>query len=144
MNALEVVNATFKAIEDQDWKAVDRLISDDFQFVGPLPQPVGKAEFVDLHRAMLAGIPDWQFNPSGLKMDGERVTGNVQVGGTHKGTLRLPGMPEIAATNKRVKNPVETISFVVTDGKMVRLEVSKVPGGGVTGIVEKLGVTVRR
>ena len=142
MNAVDVVNASFKAIEDRDWDAIDRLISDDLQFVGPMPQPLGKQEFIGLHRAILVAFPDWRFHQSNLQASDDRVSGNVQVGGTHQGTLSLPGLPEIPATGKYVQNPVEPISFEVVNAKITRVDVPLTPGGGVPGLIEKLGVAM--
>lgn len=142
MNALDVVKAAFKALEDHDWAGIDRLTSDDMQFVGPMPQPIGKQEFIGLHKTLLTAMPDWRFNVTDLVASGDRVSGYLQVEGTQTGEINLPGFPSIPVTGKHAKNPVEPISFEVKNGKITRIQAENVPGGGVPGLLSQLGVTM--
>jgi predicted ester cyclase len=144
MNAIEIVMAGLATSESgQPGKFADWL-SDDMVFAGPLPQPVGKREFVGLQTAMVAAMPDWKFNGKDFKQDGDKVTATFQISGTQTAELNLPmpGFPKLPATGKHVSLPQEGMTFTVKDGKISRIESAGVPGGGVSGVLAQLGVSM--
>ena len=142
MNNLEIVNETMRAFEQHDFSRASNYVADDFQFVGPTPEPVGKKEFVKLHQSLIAGIPDWSFNWRNAKETKPgTISGQVAIGGTHSANLDLSflGIGSVPATNKRVKNPTEELTVTVKNGKVSRMEVSPVSGGGLQGILTQIG-----
>ncbi len=142
MNAIEIVKAGLAAAESGQPSKLADLLSDDMVFAGPVPQPVGKREFVGLQTAMVAAIPDWKFNGKDFKQNGDKVTATFQITGTQTGELNLPmpGFPKVPATGKHVSLPQEAMTFAVKDGKISRIESANVPGGGVAGVLAQLGV----
>ena len=106
--------------------------------------PVGKREFIGLMMAMVKAMPDWKFNASDLKENGDQVAVALRITGTHTGELQLPmpGMPAIPATGMKVSLPSEPSTFTVRDGKLTKLEVASIEGGGVMGILSQLGVNM--
>jgi ketosteroid isomerase-like protein len=62
MNDIDVVKAGLAASESGDPKKMAEYLSDDMVFAGPVPQPVGKQEFIGLMSALVAAMPDWRFN----------------------------------------------------------------------------------
>lgn len=142
MSAMDVVKSGFAAIEAGDFNKLDSLVADDFVFAGPVPQPVGKREFLGLQSALLKAMPDWKFNARDMSENGDQVTMLLQVTGTQTGELQLPmpGMPPIPSTGKRVELPYEESAFTVKNGKLSRLDVKSSPMGGVMGILSQLGV----
>jgi predicted ester cyclase len=144
MNAIEIVKAGLATSESgQPGKFADWL-SDDMVFAGPLPQPVGKREFVGLQTAMVAAMPDWKFNGKDFKQSGDKVTATFQISGTQTAELNLPmpGFPKVPATGKHVSLPQEGMTFTVKDGKISRIESAGVSGGGVSGVLAQLGVSM--
>ena len=142
MNDIDVVKAGLAASEaGQTGKFADTL-TDDMVFAGPVPQPVGKHEFVGLMDAMVAGIPDWKFNASDFKQVGDKITAVFQITGTQTRELNLPmpGFQKFPASGKRVSLPKEGITITIKNGKIARLESAVVPGGGVAGVLAQLGV----
>jgi predicted ester cyclase len=142
MGSIEIVKAAMAAADAGDWDKASGYFSDDMVFAGPVPEPMGKAGFVGMQTAMRAGIPDWKFNASDFKEDGDKVTARMQITGTQTRELKLPmpGLAPIPATNKKISLPNEPATFTVKDGKITRLETAATPGGGVMGLLGQLGV----
>jgi predicted ester cyclase len=142
MSGIDIVKAALAAIEAGDFKKADGMIADDMVFAGPVPEPLGKREFLGVQMAMLTAMPDWKFNPTDFKENGDVVTANLQVTGTQSGELSLPmpGIPKLPASGKKVSLPKEPGTFTVKNGKLSRLDVTPTPGGGVMGILAQLGV----
>jgi hypothetical protein len=144
MNAIDVVKAGLAASEAGQTSKFADFLSEDMVFTGPVPEPVGKHEFVGLMTAMVAGIPDWKFNGKDFKQAGDIVTVTFQITGTQTRELSLPmpGIPKIPASGKRISLPLEPITITVKDGKISRLESAVVAGGGVMGVLAQLGVAI--
>jgi predicted ester cyclase len=142
MTAIDVVKGAMGAADAGDWDKAASFFSDDMVFAGPVPEPMGKDGFVGMQKAMRAGIPDWKFNASDLKEDGDKVTATLQITGTQTAELKLPmpGMAPIPATGKKISLPKEPATFTVKDGKISRLETAVTPGGGVAGLLAQIGV----
>ena len=144
MNAINVVKAGLAASESGQTSKFSDSLTDDMVFAGPVPQPVGKREFVGLMTAMVAAMPDWKFNATDFKENGNQVTMTFQITGTQTGELNLPmpGFQKLPPTGKHVSLPKEPTTVTVKDGKISRLEAAVVPGGGVMGVLAQLGVPV--
>jgi predicted ester cyclase len=142
MSATDLVKAGLAAVEAGDFKKLDSMVADDMVFAGPAPEPLGKREFIGVQMAMNKAMPDWKFNASDFKEDGDVVTVTFQITGTQTGELSLPmpGMQPLPPTGKKVSLPKEPGTFTVKNGKLARLEVTSVPGGGVMGVLAQLGV----
>jgi len=141
MSNIDVLKAGFAAFETGDSKKVDSLFSDDMVFAGPVPKPVGKHEFVGLQTALVAAMPDWKFNASDFKEEGDKVMAKVHISGTQTATLSLPalGIQSFAATGKHVQLPYEQLTVTIKDGKVTRLESDNAKGAGVPGLLAQLG-----
>ena len=142
MSNIDVFKSVLAAFEARDMKKADGLFSDDFQLSGPVPQPIGKREFVGLQSALVAAMPDWKFNASDFKEEGDKVMAKVHISGTQTAPLSLPalGIQSFAATGKHVQLPYEQLTATVKNGKMTRLESDNAKGAGVPGLLAQLGV----
>jgi predicted ester cyclase len=142
MSNTDLVKATLAAFESGDTKKAESLLSDDMVFAGPMPQPVGKKEFIGLQGALVAAIPDWKFNASDYKEQGDKVTLKAHISGTHTKPLTLPpmGIQSLPPTGTRVQLPYESLTVTVKNGKATRIEAEHVEGGGVPGLLAQLGV----
>ena len=142
MSGIDIVKSALAAAEAGDYAKVSGMLTEDMQFAGPVPDPVGKKEFIGIQSAMVAGMPDWKFNAADYKEQGDKVMAVIQITGTQTRELRLPlpGMQPIPASGKRVALPKEPVTFTIKDGKISRLESGVVPGGGVMGVLAQLGV----
>lgn len=140
MNNLEIVKKGLHAWENADEATLSPLVGDDFQLSGPVPQPLGKAEFLGLMHALHAAMPDFSFNISSFEENGDVVIARSHITGTHTGVLALPGLPAIPATHKKVSLPQEVQTYTLKDGKLMRLVTDARPDAGIPGMLAQLGV----
>ena len=142
MSGIDTVKAALAAAEAGDFAKASGMFTDDMMFAGPVPNPVGKKEFIGIQSAMVAGIPDWKFNAADFKEQGDKVTATLQITGTQTREIRLPlpGIQPVPATNKHFSLPKDAATFTMKDGKISRLETAGTPGAGVMGVLAQLGV----
>jgi predicted ester cyclase len=142
MTKTETAKAFSAALEARDFDKAASYLIDDFVFRGPVPQPIGKQEFIAIQSAFENAFDDWSFNSHDEVEQGDKVVAAVQITGTHTRELVLPmpDMPPIPATNKRVSLPVEHITFTFKGDKIASLTSDNVPGGGVPGVLQQIGV----
>ena len=142
MSAIDIVKAGLAATEAGDFKKLDGMVADDYVFAGPVPEPLGKREFMGLQSALLTAMPDWKFNAADFKENGDVVTVTLKVTGTQTGELKLPmpGIPILPASGKQVSLPGETSTFTIKNGKLARLDITPTVGAGLLGILSQLGV----
>jgi predicted ester cyclase len=141
MSNIDVFKSGLAAFEARDAKKVDSLFSEDMVFAGPVPQPIGKHAFVGLQSALVAAMPDWKFNASDFKEEGDKVTAKAHISGTQSAPLSLPalGIQSFAGTGKHIQLPYEQLTATFKNGKVTRLEAERVAGGGVPGVLAQLG-----
>ncbi len=144
MSAKDVVLASMAAMEAGNMAGYATLMADDLVFSGPVPQPLGKAEFVGLMHAVILGVPDWNFHIHDVEENGDTVDLKVQVTGTHTREMPglFPGMPAVPATRKTFSVPEEHIRFTLREGNIATIHVDPVPGGGIPGILQQLGISM--
>ena len=141
MDPLDVVNQWLAAVEAGDWNTAASLLAEDMVFEGPVPEPVGKAQFVGLQSALVAGIPDWSFNPTDISAQGDQVFLTNHISGTQTGTLNLPMLPApIPPTGRSFQLGAEPVVVTIRDGLVTRISAQSGPQGGVMGILMQLGV----
>lgn len=144
MNAQQITQKVLKAIEDQNWDAAQALLADNFTFSGAVPQPIGGAEWLAVHRALAKAMPDLRFNYAATGGDDNTAEGVVQLSGTNTGELALPipGLPRVPATGRKIANPRERVRVKAQNDKLINYQVEHVNDGGVTGILKQMGVTL--
>ncbi len=144
MSNIDLVKSTLAAFEAGDSAKAASFLADEMVFSGPVPQPIGKNEYVGLQGALIAAMPDWKFNLSDLQEEGDRVTAKIRISGTHTRPLSLPvmGIQSLPPTGKHVQMPYEPITVTIQNGKATLIEAESVPGGGVPGLLAQLGVAV--
>ena len=142
MNSSTLVKTCMSAMEAGDIRKTGTLLSEDFVFEGPVPKPIGKKEFLELMKALTNAIPDWAFNMSGLKENGNKVELDIHVTGNHTRELNLSfmGIPVAPVTRRSIKLPQEHITVSVKNDKLSGIQVKPVPGGGVEGILKQIGL----
>lgn len=141
MSSMDVVKQWTAAVEAGDMDTANNLVADDMVFEGPVPEPVGKAEFMGLQGALVAAIPDWSFGATDLSEDGDMVYQTNHITGTHTGTLYLPMLPgPVPATGKSIRLPAERVAITLRGDQVTRISVDSGPGGGVMGLLMQIGV----
>lgn len=142
MNTQELAQAFEQVINTGDWDTVASYLADDFQFSGPVPEPVGAAEWIRLNRTMQAGMPDMSVNLRIISVEGDVIRSVDQLTGTHTADLDLTplGIGVIPATGRKVSLPQESGVARVRDGKVVSIELNTPENGGLVGLLAQLGV----
>ena len=140
MSNIDILKKGLKAWEEDDEATLSSLVTDDFQMRGPVPQPIGKQEFVGLMHVMHAAMPDFAFNITSFAEDGDTVVARSHITATHTGTLALPGMPPVPATGKKVSLPEEVQTYTMRNGKLCLLTTDARPDAGIPGMLAQLGV----
>jgi predicted ester cyclase len=142
MNAIDMIKTGLAGMEMGQPGKLAEILADDMVFAGPVPEPVGKREFLGLQTAMVKAMPDWKFNATDFKQNGEQVTATFQITGTHTGELSLPmpGFPKVPASGKHISLPKEPMTITLKNGKISRIESASVQGGGVAGVLAQLGI----
>jgi predicted ester cyclase len=142
METPELAKAIEAAFAAGDIDAVAGHLSDDFQFIGPTPEPVGKAQYIGLTKTMAAAFPDINYNARTVSAEGDVIKTTSQLTGTHTEDLDLTpmGMGVIPATGKSFSNPTEEGEMKVEGGKVVSWAIERTEGGGLVGILAQLGV----
>lgn len=140
----ETVRAVTSAIEAQNWDAALAMLSDDFKFSGATPVPLTGEQWIGIHRALGAAMPNLSFNYAPTKSNGSHTVGTVKITGTHRGefNLPMPGFPRVSATGNAIANPTECVEVTVDDGKITEWQVESVTGGGLPGILAQMGVSL--
>jgi predicted ester cyclase len=141
MSNIDIVKTGLSAWEAGDAETLVPLVADDFVLTGPVPQPLGKQDFVGLMHALHTAMPDFAFNISSFEEDGDTVVARSHITGTHTGTLTLPGMPPLPPTGKKVSLPEEVQTYTLKDGKLHALSTDGRPDAGIPGMLAQLGVS---
>lgn len=139
----ELVRRFCTAFEAGDETSLKGLLADNFQaYIPGREQPANKAEFVQVVSAIKKGIPDIKLNLEAIQA-GNPCTAQVQLQGTHRGTLDLTavGLPRVEATNRHVKLPQESASWRIENGRITEHRVEPVPGGGIAGLLAQVGAS---
>jgi hypothetical protein len=144
MKPSEVVIEFLTAIETNNFKKAESLASDDFVIEGVGPTNFNRTEFLNVHRALNTGLPDFRFNHKIVKETGDQIEVTVQLSGTHKKDMQapIPGLGTIKATNKQVRMPEEHVTVTIRNNKISKLRLQEVPGGGLAGLLKQIGVDV--
>ncbi len=142
MDPSEQTRTLFHALEQQDWHTVRTMISDDFHYLGPTPDPFDKETWLDFQMAVHAAFPDWQYNLQEVTQNGNRVDIKVHITATHTDTLTLPleNVPPLPATGKQIELPIETAHLEFTNGKISKLVVDQQLYGSLSGLLSQLGM----
>jgi hypothetical protein len=144
MQIQDITNQVLDALEKGDAKSTAKYYTENFTFSGPVPMALNKDQFLDLMTKVTTGVPDWKFNRHDLRVEGQTVIVPVQVTGTQTRMLPalMPGMPDLPATQRAFRIPPEVIRVTFQGERVMDIHVDPVPGGGIPGMLEQLGVAI--
>lgn len=142
MDAVEATKKLFALIESRETGAAAELLSDDFTFSGPVPDPINGAAWLGLHDRLNDAFSDFSFNLRDAQQVGDAVQVTLQLSGTHSSELDLSAldMPNVPTTGKSFELPPESTTVTIEGEKITSIRVAAVEGGGVMGILSQLGV----
>jgi hypothetical protein len=125
-------------LNGNDLGTVQSMMSDNFVFSGPVPEPLKKQEYMGFLKGNFKAFSEFKYNHSNFKESGEQCTCNVKVSGKHTGELEVPGMNPIPATNKSFELPTESVVATFEGDKISKLESQGHPEGGIKGIIKQI------
>ena len=142
MDSKATVQALMDSIQKGDFEKAKSFLSDDFQFSGPVPNPIGREAWLGMSANLKTAFPDLDYQFHVDDADGDVVKLSAQLKGLHSGDLDLTSlnMGVIPATNKSFANPQEHGTATVKGDKVVSWAVEPIEGGGVMGILGQIGV----
>src|SRR5512138_2542312 len=120
------------------------MLADDFQFSGPVPEPIDKEAWLGMSSNLKTAFSDLNYHFKVIGAEGDIVRVISQVSGTHTGSfdLRNMNMGVIPATDKTFSAKHEKTKIKVKDDKVTAWVVEPTEGAGLKAILSQLGVTL--
>ena len=144
MNQREIVQALLDSVQRGDFEKAKSLLSNDYQFSGPVPEPINGETWMEINKNLKKAFPnlDYHFHVDGV--DGDVIKISAELKGTHSGVLDLSpvGLGVIPATNKSFATPREHGKVTIKNEKVSTWVVDRIEGGGLMGILTQLGIPV--
>jgi len=142
MNKREIVQALMDAVQKGDFENVKPMLADDFQFSGPIPEPINKEAWLEMSTNLKTAFPDLDYHFKVIGTQGDVVRSTSQLSGTHNGTFDLTNMNMgmIPATNKTFSTKPEKTKVTVKDNKITLWAAEPNDGAGLMEILKQLGV----
>jgi len=142
MNKRETVQALMDSVQQGDFERAKSMLTDDFQFSGPVPQPINKEGWLAMSASLKTAFPDLNYHFKVIGTEGDVVRSTSQLSGTHSGSFDLTNMQMgvIPATNKTFAAKVEKTKVTVKENKISLWAVEPTQGAGLKAILSQLGV----
>jgi predicted ester cyclase len=142
MNKRETVEALMDSIQKGDFEVVKSMLADDFQFSGPVPEPINKEAWLGMSASLKTAFPDLDYHFRVIGTEGDVVRTTSQLSGTHSGSFDLTGMNMgvIPATDKTFVATREKTKITVKENKITSWVVEPTEGAGVMAILKQLDV----
>jgi len=144
MNKRETVQALMNTVQKGDFENVKPMLADDFQFSGPVPEPINKETWLAMSASLKTAFPDLDYHFKVIGAEGDVVRSTSQLSGTHNGAFDLTNMNMgvIPATNKAFSVNLEKVKVVVKGNKIASWIVGPTEGAGLMAILKQLEVVL--
>ena len=142
MNKQEIVQGLMDSIQKGDFVKAKSMLTDDFQFSGPIPKPVNREAWLAMSANLKTAFPDLNYRFIVSGMDGDIVKTTSQLSGTHTGSFDLTDMKMgvIPATKKAFSSKIEKTKITVKNNLIQSWVVEPTDGAGLNAILGQLGV----
>ena len=142
MNKRETVQGLMNAIQNGEFETAKSMLTNDFQFSGPVPEPLNAEAWLGMSASLKAAFPDLNYHFKVIGADGDVVKSTSQLSGTHDGSFDLAGMHMgvIPATNKAFSVNLEKTKVTVKANKITLWAVEPNDGAGLMAILKQLDV----
>jgi predicted ester cyclase len=126
-------------LKAHDVDQIAATVAEDLRFITPTSTK-DKGQFLSFLRALYAAFPDWHYDHDEPELRGDVIAVKWRQGGTHTGTLALPGMVPVPATGKKVTIPEQFFFYRVRGEQLVEIRPDPIAAGAPQGIFEQIGV----
>jgi len=142
LNKRETVQALVDSVQKGDFQTAKSMLADDFQFSGPVPEPIDKEAWLGMSSNLKTAFPDLNYHFKVIGAQGDVVRTTSQLSGTHTGAFDLTNMNMgvIPATNKAFSAKPEKTKITVKENKITSWVVEPTEGAGLKAILDQLGV----
>jgi hypothetical protein len=142
MDSRATIEALMDSVQKGDFETAKSLLSADFQFSGPVPQPMSGEAWIGMSQSMKKAFPNLEYNFKVQGMDGDTANFSAELKGTHSGELDLTsmGMGVIPATHKSFAATEAQGKVTVKSGKVSSWTTQSTAGAGLMEILGQLGI----
>ena len=132
------------AIQKGDFENARSMLADDFQFSGPIPEPINREAWLGMSVSLKTAFPDLDYHFKVIGTEGDVVRSTAQLSGTHSGAFDLTNMDMgvIPATNKSFSAKPEKTKITVKEDKITSWAVEPTEGAGLMAILKQLDVYI--
>jgi predicted ester cyclase len=144
LNKREIVQALLDSVQKGDFDNAKSMLADDFQFSGPIPEPINQEAWLGMSSSLKTAFPDLDYHFKVIGTDGDVVRTTSQLSGTHSGSFDLTNMNMgvIPATDKTFSAKLEKTKVTVKDNMITSWAVEPTDGAGLKAILDQLGIKV--
>lgn len=146
MNNIQIVKAYFAALDSSNLEEANQYLSDTYQLVDFVPQPMDKFARFDLLRMLKVALPNLTHSLSNIRVEENVVKLTVQLSGTNSGhlDLRKMGIGVVPRTQKFIIFPNGNYEFTIKGGKITtERDVSPIsPNRRMSGMLKAFGINV--
>jgi len=102
MDPKATVQALMDAVQKGDFEKAKSLLSADFKFSGPVPEPINGEAWLGMSKSLKKAFPDIAYHFKVESITGDIANVSAKLQGTHRGDFDLTNMHMgvIPATNK--------------------------------------------
>jgi predicted ester cyclase len=140
MNKRETVQALMDSVQKGDFENAKAMLADDFQFSGPIPEPINKEAWLGMSASLKTAFPDLDYHFKVISTEGNVIRTTSQWSGTHSGSIDLTStnMGVIPATNKSFVANRDWTKITVKENKITSWVVEPTQGAGLMEILKQL------
>ena len=144
MDPKATVQALMDAVQKGDFEKAKSLLSADFKFSGPVPEPINGEAWLGMGKSLKKAFPDLDYHFKVESVTGDTVNISDKLQGTHRGEFDLTNMHMgvIPATNKSFATTQEYGKVTVKGDKVTAWANKSTEGAGLMAILSQLGVKV--
>lgn len=130
------------SVQKGEFELAKSMLADDFQFSGPVSEPINKEAWLEMSINLKTAFPDLDYHFKMIGTDGDIVRFTTQLSGTQTGALNLVNMKMgmTPATNKPVSAKMAKTRITIKKDKITLWAVEPTYGADLTAILGQLGV----
>ena len=142
MNKRETVQTLMDSIQKGDFENAKSMLADNFQFSGPIPEPIDREAWLGMSASLKTAFPDLDYHFKVIGADGDVVKTTSQLSGTHSGSFDLTDMDMgvLPATGKTFVAAREKTKVTLKENKVTSWAVEPTNGAGLMAILVQLDV----
>jgi len=144
MDSKTTVQTLMDSIQKGDFVKAKSLLSADFKFSGPVPEPINGEGWLGMSKSLKKAFPDLDYHFHIESMTGDVANISSELKGTHNGDFDLTDMHMgvIPATKKPFVAAHEHGKVTVKGDKVTLWALQPTEGAGLMAILSQLGVKV--